>query len=118
MVTESIVHDMESPHSHRDGGEPPRDSSLDPPNRGKSRFKRIMLDQESRIDRRRHSTRQGVEPHQALTIDKSCLPKPLEGCPTRRENGTHPPDTQSLVVTGDPHREETSKFFSYHIIFP
>ncbi|GKV21487.1 hypothetical protein SLEP1_g31464 [Rubroshorea leprosula] len=31
MVAESIVHSVESPHSHGHGDEPPRDGSLDPP---------------------------------------------------------------------------------------
>ncbi|GLU12937.1 hypothetical protein SLE2022_295920 [Rubroshorea leprosula] len=105
MITESIVHSVESPHSHGHGDEPPRDGSLDPPSRGKFRFKRVMSDRESRIDRRRHYTRRGVEPYQAPAIDKFGLSKPLEVCPNRGENGRHPPDTKSPVVTGDTHRE-------------
>ncbi|GKV31452.1 hypothetical protein SLEP1_g40137 [Rubroshorea leprosula] len=95
MVTESIVHSVESPHSHGHEDEPPRDGSLDPPSRGKFRFKRVMSDWEFRIDKRHHYTRRGVEPYQAPAIDKFGLPKPLEVCPNRGENGTHPPDIES-----------------------
>ncbi|GKV28433.1 hypothetical protein SLEP1_g37492 [Rubroshorea leprosula] len=105
MVVESIVHSVENSHSHQHGGEPPRDSPFDPPSRGKSKFKRVMSDRESRIDRRRQSARRGVEPYQATSFDKLCLPKPPEDRPTRGENGTHSSSTENPVVLRDPHRE-------------
>ncbi|GLT28324.1 hypothetical protein SLA2020_032660 [Shorea laevis] len=105
MVTGSTVYGVASPHSHEHGGEPPRDSSPDPPSRGKSRSKRDMSDRESRIYRRRHNARRGVEPYQAPTIDKLCVPAPFEGCPITGENGTHSSDIESSVVAGDVHRE-------------
>ncbi|GLT87032.1 hypothetical protein SLE2022_051360 [Rubroshorea leprosula] len=105
MVSGSTVHGVASPHSHRHGGESPGNSSLDPPSRGKSRSKRVMSDRESRIDRRRHNARRGVKPYQAPTIDKLCVPAPLEGCPITGENGTHSSDIKSSIVAKDAHRE-------------